>query len=42
MEPLIDDVRVGIMMLPILLLNGDAELNRTRFTDLARSRDTKQ
>ena len=26
-EPLINDQRAGIMMLPILLLNGDAELN---------------
>ena len=26
-EPLIEDDRAGIMMLPILLLNGDAELN---------------
>ena len=26
-EPLIEDGRAGIMMLPILLLNGDAELN---------------
>ena len=26
-EPLIEDEQAGIMMLPILLLNGDAELN---------------